>query len=577
MRARWRGRCRRRRRWPAPASCRGATCGRCGSPAAARVGVELDGETLDAGTVVLCAGSWSSMVEGGGVPAPLVRPARGQMVAIETRPPLFRHVLVAFRRGYLVPRSDGVALAGSTLEMVGFRKEVTVAGLHDILSLARALVPELGAAPVVETWSNFRPYTPDGLPIIGRTGDRRAAGRDRTPPLRDPAHAHHRPGDRRAGDEGHHQPGHRRLRRRALCARARFQLACRDRCPTACLADDRCCRGRPLSPWRWRWPRRRARQAPAAPPPAAPAPAAEGAVGQAPIAAGDVATARDRALNEAFRQLVEAAFTGLVAENGGATSPALSSLRAGWLQRPKRLVRSYRVLEQSEDGGLLRVRVTAELDEAFMRREFDRSRGVANRGVAPGVLPVLAVGAPEAGTVLVSALGDQGIRAQLQAGAANDEAALRALAARAGRVGGAGHRPRRQRGPGARHRPAGGGVPRWGCAWSRPTPAPAPSAAPARAASRSRRATPAPPASPGPPAICCRRCCPRSAAGRGPRAICGWSRSTSTSTSRRSSLRCCGPCARSAAPPRPRSAGWWWAGSRCASARAWRRRRCWPD
>ena len=132
-------------------------------------GVELDGETLDAPVVVLCAGSWSSLVEGGGVPAPMVRPARGQMVAIETRPPLFRHVLVAHRRGYLVPRADGVALAGSTLEMVGFRKEVTVAGLHDILSLTRTLVPGLGEAPVVETWSNFRPYTPDTLPIIGRT------------------------------------------------------------------------------------------------------------------------------------------------------------------------------------------------------------------------------------------------------------------------------------------------------------------------------------------------------------------------------------------------------------------------
>jgi glycine oxidase len=133
-------------------------------------GVELDGESLAAGVVVLCAGSWSSLVDGGGVPAPLVRPARGQMVAIETRPPLFRHVLVAHRKGYLVPRSDGVALAGSTLEMVGFRKEVTVAGLHDILSLARGLVPALGEAPVVETWSNFRPLTPDGLPVIGPTG-----------------------------------------------------------------------------------------------------------------------------------------------------------------------------------------------------------------------------------------------------------------------------------------------------------------------------------------------------------------------------------------------------------------------
>jgi hypothetical protein len=173
-------------------------------------------------------------------------------------------------------------------------------------------------------------------------------------------------------------------------------------------------------------------QAPApAPPP--PAPVAEGAVGQAPIAAGDVASARERALNEAFRQLVDVAFAGMVAEAGGATSPALASLRAGWLQRPKRLVRSYRVLEQSEDGGMLRIRVTAELDEAFMRREFDRSRGVANRGVAPGVLPVLAVGAPEAGTVLVAALGDEGIRAQVQPGGTSDEAALRALATRAGR------------------------------------------------------------------------------------------------------------------------------------------------
>jgi hypothetical protein len=168
--------------------------------------------------------------------------------------------------------------------------------------------------------------------------------------------------------------------------------------------------------------------------PPAPATAAPGALGQAPIAAGDVATARDRALNEAFRQLVEAAFAGLLAETGSPPSPALTSLRAGWLQRPKRLVRSYKVLEQSEDGGMLRVRVTAELDEAFMRREFDRSRGTANRGVAPGVLPVLAVGAPEAAAALVAALADQGVRAQLQPGGSTDEAALRAIATRAGRA-----------------------------------------------------------------------------------------------------------------------------------------------
>jgi glycine oxidase len=135
----------------------------------AAVGVELDGESLPAGAVVVAAGSWSGLVEGAGVPATLVRPARGQLVAIETRPPLLRHVVAVHGRGYLVPRRDGTVLAGSTVEMAGFRKEVTVAGLAEILNLARTLVPALADAPVTSSWSNFRPYTEDHLPVLGRT------------------------------------------------------------------------------------------------------------------------------------------------------------------------------------------------------------------------------------------------------------------------------------------------------------------------------------------------------------------------------------------------------------------------
>jgi len=132
-------------------------------------GVELDGETLAAGAVVVAAGSWSGLVEGSGVPATVVRPARGQLASIETRPPLFRHVLSVHGHGYLVPRRDGTVLAGSTVEMAGFRKEVTVGGLAQILGLARTLVPALAEAPVTGTWSNFRPYTEDHLPVLGQT------------------------------------------------------------------------------------------------------------------------------------------------------------------------------------------------------------------------------------------------------------------------------------------------------------------------------------------------------------------------------------------------------------------------
>jgi glycine oxidase len=131
-------------------------------------GVELDGDTLPAKVVVVAAGSWSGLVEGAGVPAAVVRPARGQLVSIETRPPLFRHVVSA-PGGYLVPRRDGTVLAGSTVEMAGFRKEVTVGGLATILTLARTVIPALADAPVTATWSNFRPFTEDHLPVLGAT------------------------------------------------------------------------------------------------------------------------------------------------------------------------------------------------------------------------------------------------------------------------------------------------------------------------------------------------------------------------------------------------------------------------
>jgi len=132
-------------------------------------GVELDDELLPAATVVVAAGSWSGLVEGVGLGPHLVRPVRGQIVSIETRPPVLRRCVAVHGRGYLVPRRDGTVLAGSTMEAVGFRKEVTVGGLARILTLASTLVPRLVDAPVTGSWSNFRPLTEDQLPVMGPT------------------------------------------------------------------------------------------------------------------------------------------------------------------------------------------------------------------------------------------------------------------------------------------------------------------------------------------------------------------------------------------------------------------------
>ena len=129
-------------------------------------GVDHESGRIAAGAVVLAAGAWSMQVVGNGLPAGAVRPVRGQIAVLDTRPPLLSRVIFS-DKGYVVPRPDGRVLCGSTMEEAGFEKAVTAGGLLRVLELAVEVAPGLAAAPLVESWSNFRPATPDGLPILG--------------------------------------------------------------------------------------------------------------------------------------------------------------------------------------------------------------------------------------------------------------------------------------------------------------------------------------------------------------------------------------------------------------------------
>jgi glycine oxidase len=130
------------------------------------VGVEHESGRIEAEAVVLAAGSWSLQVEGHGLPPGAVRPVRGQIALLDTRPPLLSRVVFS-GHGYVVPRPDGRVLCGSTMEEVGFEKAVTAGGLRHVLDVAMGIAPALERAPVIETWSNFRPASPDGEPILG--------------------------------------------------------------------------------------------------------------------------------------------------------------------------------------------------------------------------------------------------------------------------------------------------------------------------------------------------------------------------------------------------------------------------
>ena len=127
------------------------------------VEVLTDNGMLKAKAAVNCMGAWS------GSP---VKPRKGQMLYLQPpRPGLPEHV-VRGPGAYIVPRSSGKILVGTTVEDVGFDKSVDSAVLRKLHQAAAKYLPELESAPVVESWAGLRPGTPDDLPVIGPTTER---------------------------------------------------------------------------------------------------------------------------------------------------------------------------------------------------------------------------------------------------------------------------------------------------------------------------------------------------------------------------------------------------------------------
>jgi glycine oxidase len=91
---------------------------------------------------------------------------RGQMLAVRTVPRAVGQIIYG-RHMYVVPRPDGETLIGATVEDVGFRKEVTMEGLEELIQAGRHIAPGMMGQPVIRTWAGLRPGSPDGLPLVG--------------------------------------------------------------------------------------------------------------------------------------------------------------------------------------------------------------------------------------------------------------------------------------------------------------------------------------------------------------------------------------------------------------------------
>ena len=124
-------------------------------------------DDVDADRVVLAAGTGSADLAG--LP---VRPVKGEVLRLRSRPGCEdppRGVVRAFVRGrplYLVPRAGGLVV-GATQYEHGDDRQVTVAGVRDLLADAETIFPGIGEYELAETIAGLRPMSPDNLPILG--------------------------------------------------------------------------------------------------------------------------------------------------------------------------------------------------------------------------------------------------------------------------------------------------------------------------------------------------------------------------------------------------------------------------
>ncbi len=146
-------------------------------------GVHTTRGFFKADLVVNAAGSMAALVADlVGISLP-IRPRRGQIVVTHGAHPVLRHCLISATyiaakydptladkggEGISMEQTDnGNLLLGSTREFVGLNRENTPEGIRKIISQTATLLPVLKTFQVIRTFAGLRPYTPDGLPLLG--------------------------------------------------------------------------------------------------------------------------------------------------------------------------------------------------------------------------------------------------------------------------------------------------------------------------------------------------------------------------------------------------------------------------
>lgn len=153
-------------------------------------GIQTTKGDVDAELVIIAAGAWSPILgQKLGMDLP-IKPRRGQIMITEPVAPyvvgdiLSAQYIVAkyhpetlrdsTNRGIqlgvglaLSQTAKGDILIGATREFVDYDLKVTREGIREVLKNATRIMPGLKDINIIRIMAGVRPYTPDGLPLVG--------------------------------------------------------------------------------------------------------------------------------------------------------------------------------------------------------------------------------------------------------------------------------------------------------------------------------------------------------------------------------------------------------------------------
>lgn len=145
------------------------------------IGIDSSAGVIDAGVVVNCAGPWAGEIAAlAGLELPVL-PRRGFVLVTEPVPVTVRHKVYAAEYVQNVASSDaglqvssvvegtpsGTILMGASRERVGFDSSFSAEAVGRVARAGTELFPVLAGVQILRTYSGFRPYCPDHLPVIG--------------------------------------------------------------------------------------------------------------------------------------------------------------------------------------------------------------------------------------------------------------------------------------------------------------------------------------------------------------------------------------------------------------------------